>query len=269
MTARLFFDKDCPLDTLVEKTILFIGYGNQGRAQALNLVRFSGPMLVLLKTFHDYLIRFDSGIQSNPSLSRQNPRLWSQTGMIHMRQRRRKMDSASFPTGNLRQPKLTYSFCLFPTRYFHLESKDILQEASPPSGPTKTLQRKHRSYLEEDGVRRRSKRLQRLLQILERRRIERRRHGGSSHDRLVRPQPIHQRRRISMLCVGGAGRNRQGVGNRSCVVQRHRSNKRRSHRELSSRGNVGRSLHRASLVAEYYGYFQRGLLDLEGIGMLR
>ena len=38
MAARLFYDKDCSLDALAGKTVVFIGYGNQGRAQALNLV---------------------------------------------------------------------------------------------------------------------------------------------------------------------------------------------------------------------------------------
>ena len=38
MPARLFYDKDCPLEALRDKTIVFIGYGNQRRAQALNLV---------------------------------------------------------------------------------------------------------------------------------------------------------------------------------------------------------------------------------------
>lgn len=38
MPARLFYDKDCSLEPLAGKTIVFIGYGNQGRAQALNLV---------------------------------------------------------------------------------------------------------------------------------------------------------------------------------------------------------------------------------------
>jgi len=38
MTARLFYDKDCSLEPLKSKTIVFVGYGNQGRAQALNLV---------------------------------------------------------------------------------------------------------------------------------------------------------------------------------------------------------------------------------------
>ena len=38
MTARLFYDQDCDLKALAGKTIVFIGYGNQGRAQALNLV---------------------------------------------------------------------------------------------------------------------------------------------------------------------------------------------------------------------------------------
>ena len=37
MTARLFYDKDCSLEPLSGKTVVFIGYGNQGRAQALNL----------------------------------------------------------------------------------------------------------------------------------------------------------------------------------------------------------------------------------------
>lgn len=37
MPARLFYDKDCSLEALRDKTIVFIGYGNQGRAQALNL----------------------------------------------------------------------------------------------------------------------------------------------------------------------------------------------------------------------------------------
>ncbi|KAI9708367.1 MAG: hypothetical protein M1820_004071 [Bogoriella megaspora] len=37
MTARMFYDKDCSLEPLSGKNIVFIGYGNQGRAQALNL----------------------------------------------------------------------------------------------------------------------------------------------------------------------------------------------------------------------------------------
>ncbi len=37
MSARLFYDKDCSLEPLANKTVVFIGYGNQGRAQALNL----------------------------------------------------------------------------------------------------------------------------------------------------------------------------------------------------------------------------------------
>ncbi|KAK3725407.1 hypothetical protein LTR37_000377 [Vermiconidia calcicola] len=37
MTTRLFYDTDCSLEPLAGKTITFIGYGNQGRAQALNL----------------------------------------------------------------------------------------------------------------------------------------------------------------------------------------------------------------------------------------
>ena len=37
MPARLFYDNDCPLECLDGKTAVFVGYGNQGRAQALNL----------------------------------------------------------------------------------------------------------------------------------------------------------------------------------------------------------------------------------------
>lgn len=37
MPTRLFYDSDCSLEVLEGKTIAFIGYGNQGRAQALNL----------------------------------------------------------------------------------------------------------------------------------------------------------------------------------------------------------------------------------------
>lgn len=37
MSARLFHDSDCTLEALSGKTIVFVGYGNQGRAQAQNL----------------------------------------------------------------------------------------------------------------------------------------------------------------------------------------------------------------------------------------
>lgn len=37
MSARLFYDKDCSLEPLSGKVVVFLGYGNQGRAQALNL----------------------------------------------------------------------------------------------------------------------------------------------------------------------------------------------------------------------------------------
>jgi ketol-acid reductoisomerase len=45
MSARLFYDMDCSLDPLKGKTIVFVGYGNQGRAQALNLVSESSVLL--------------------------------------------------------------------------------------------------------------------------------------------------------------------------------------------------------------------------------
>lgn len=37
MSARLFYDKDCSLEPLRDKTMVFVGFGNQGRAQANNL----------------------------------------------------------------------------------------------------------------------------------------------------------------------------------------------------------------------------------------
>ena len=37
MSARLFYDNDCSLKPLENKTIVFVGYGNQGRDQAQNL----------------------------------------------------------------------------------------------------------------------------------------------------------------------------------------------------------------------------------------
>ncbi|MBQ1579958.1 MAG: NAD(P)-binding domain-containing protein, partial [Firmicutes bacterium] len=35
--ATIYYDKDCDLDLVKDKTIAIIGYGNQGRAQALNM----------------------------------------------------------------------------------------------------------------------------------------------------------------------------------------------------------------------------------------
>ncbi|KAI9803643.1 MAG: hypothetical protein M1833_000555 [Piccolia ochrophora] len=37
MTANIYYEKDASLSPLSGKTVVFIGYGNQGRAQALNL----------------------------------------------------------------------------------------------------------------------------------------------------------------------------------------------------------------------------------------
>ncbi|KAI1629077.1 IlvN-domain-containing protein [Exophiala viscosa] len=38
MSAQIYYEKDASLDLLEGKTIVFIGYGNQGRAQCLNLI---------------------------------------------------------------------------------------------------------------------------------------------------------------------------------------------------------------------------------------
>ncbi|MCJ1367528.1 hypothetical protein MMC16_006662 [Acarospora aff. strigata] len=37
MTARIFYEKDASLEALDGKTIVFVGYGNQGRAQGINV----------------------------------------------------------------------------------------------------------------------------------------------------------------------------------------------------------------------------------------
>jgi len=37
MAARIFYEKDATLEPLEGKTIVFIGYGNQGRAQGTNI----------------------------------------------------------------------------------------------------------------------------------------------------------------------------------------------------------------------------------------
>ena len=42
----LYFDKDADLSVIQAKTVAIIGYGNQGRAQALNL-RDSGVKVVV------------------------------------------------------------------------------------------------------------------------------------------------------------------------------------------------------------------------------
>jgi ketol-acid reductoisomerase len=44
--VRVFYDKDISLDSIKDKTIAIIGYGNQGRNQALNL-RDSGIEVII------------------------------------------------------------------------------------------------------------------------------------------------------------------------------------------------------------------------------
>lgn len=59
MTTRLFYDKDCDLNALAGKTIVFVGYGNQGRAQALNLrdtlkqAALSNPVQIIVANRND------------------------------------------------------------------------------------------------------------------------------------------------------------------------------------------------------------------------
>jgi ketol-acid reductoisomerase len=44
--AKIYYDKDCNLDDIKNKTIAVIGYGIQGRGQALNL-RDSGLNVIV------------------------------------------------------------------------------------------------------------------------------------------------------------------------------------------------------------------------------
>ncbi|KAF2455858.1 IlvN-domain-containing protein [Lineolata rhizophorae] len=59
LQIREFYEKDCPLDVLDGKTAVFVGYGNQGRAQALNLrdtiesSKFSTPPKIVVANEND------------------------------------------------------------------------------------------------------------------------------------------------------------------------------------------------------------------------
>ena len=46
MAARIFYQQDCDLNLLKDKTVAIIGYGSQGHAHALNL-RDSGVKVVV------------------------------------------------------------------------------------------------------------------------------------------------------------------------------------------------------------------------------
>ena len=50
--ATIYYDKDCDLGLVKDKTIAIIGYGNQGRAQALNM-RDSGVASILVGSRRD------------------------------------------------------------------------------------------------------------------------------------------------------------------------------------------------------------------------
>ena len=61
MTTRMFYSRDCTLESLAGKTIVFIGYGNQGRAQACNLrdtlnasTVFEPPKIVIANREDEY-----------------------------------------------------------------------------------------------------------------------------------------------------------------------------------------------------------------------
>lgn len=50
--ANIYYDKDADLGMVIDKTIAIIGYGNQGRSQALNM-RDSGIKNVIVGSRHD------------------------------------------------------------------------------------------------------------------------------------------------------------------------------------------------------------------------
>ena len=50
--ANIYYDEDADLGLVVDKTVAIIGYGNQGRSQALNM-RDSGVKNVIVGSRHD------------------------------------------------------------------------------------------------------------------------------------------------------------------------------------------------------------------------
>ena len=50
--ANIYYDQDANLELITDKTVAIIGYGNQGRSQALNM-RDSGVKHVIVGSRHD------------------------------------------------------------------------------------------------------------------------------------------------------------------------------------------------------------------------
>lgn len=50
--TNIYYDKDANLDLIIDKTVAILGYGNQGRAQALNM-RDSGLKHIIVGSRHD------------------------------------------------------------------------------------------------------------------------------------------------------------------------------------------------------------------------
>ena len=108
MAARLFYDRDCDLNALTGKTVVFIGYGNQGRAQALNLVSTIKRILPM----HEHTKTDNaSATHSTPKVSR----IYASslpTRMTTTPRPQKQMASASRPTGRAQLQKLMCSSCL-------------------------------------------------------------------------------------------------------------------------------------------------------------
>ena len=51
--ANIYYDQDANQELITDKTVAIIGYGNQGRSQALNM-RDSGVKHVIVGSRHDY-----------------------------------------------------------------------------------------------------------------------------------------------------------------------------------------------------------------------
>ena len=104
MAARMFYDKDCSLEPLAGKTIVFIGYGNQGRAQALNLV---GPPKNLVPRYNADAT--SSVILANRLLCHRPRKLRLLIPRIPMRRTRKKMALDTHQSGLLLLPRQMYS----------------------------------------------------------------------------------------------------------------------------------------------------------------
>jgi Acetohydroxy acid isomeroreductase, NADPH-binding domain len=170
MSARLFYDKDCSLAPLSNKTIVFIGYGNQGRAQALNLRDTlksenlsSLPKIVIANNKDSYANKADEdgfGFTSD----------WSKAAV-----------------------EADVLFLLVPDQVLLTGGYMAKEKADGLTGPTRSLQRPDRAIPQEIVLHSRRLGLQRLLQASCHPVLQRRCHGGATHGRRLCPIALCQR----------------------------------------------------------------------------